>query len=678
MGDKEPVEEDDEVVSYAEPSRGIYKKLIVRDDRLVGAIVIGDGAHRAVLLQAFARVDGRCPTTAPSCCSRVAATAAASAEADSGHRADLQLQRRDEGADHRSGAAGRAQRLQAVCDATRACTGCGSCRPEVQAIVEFAVPGARRRRKCWRPARTPSSCRTLVVPADGARRRHAEQDRALQEREGRPRHRRRRAAARAGRLGGDRRRRPRAAEMGGRVLPPSDARPLHDARPHVERPHQRRAAADARARSAREFGAGFADITTRQQMQLRGFGIEHVPEIWQRLEAVGLVSLQTGMDNIRNVDRLSGRRPDAARAVRRLAGRARVHRHVPAQQGVHEPAAEVQRRHHRLHRALHARRVAGPGADAGGQDDRRRARSRASTCWSAARWDRAATASPSPLDVFVRPEEAAELCAHDHADLPRPRLARGAQPGAAGVSDRRVGRRADSGAELQRRVGPAAAHGRHATRAAAQHADHLGVIGAEAGRASTTSAWPCRSAGSPPSSCSTLARLAETLRQRRHPPDDEPERHRPQRAGRRAAGARPTSRCSANCRHDPPGVIRGLVSCTGIDYCHFALIETKELALKTARHLEQRAAGRQAADHALVGMSGRLRQSRGRGHRAARQERPRSTARSSTPSTCSSAGSRVPNARPGTKMLEDVPVRRAAAGARAADSVLVGEAVELP
>jgi ferredoxin-nitrite reductase len=31
--------------------------------------------------------------------------------------------------------------------------------------------------------------------------------------------------------------------------------------------------------------------------------------------------------------------------------------------------------------------------------------------------------------------------------------------------------------------------------------------------------------------------------------------------------------------------MRGLVSCTGIDYCHFALIETKELALKTARHL---------------------------------------------------------------------------------------------
>jgi nitrite reductase/ring-hydroxylating ferredoxin subunit len=32
--------------------------------------------------------------------------------------------------------------------------------------------------------------------------------------------------------------------------------------------------------------------------------------------------------------------------------------------------------------------------------------------------------------------------------------------------------------------------------------------------------------------------------------------------------------------------MRGLVSCTGMDYCHFALIETKGWALKTARALE--------------------------------------------------------------------------------------------
>src|SRR5438094_2244313 len=29
-------------------------------------------------------------------------------------------------------------------------------------------------------------------------------------------------------------------------------------------------------------------------------------------------------------------------------------------------------------------------------------------------------------------------------------------------------------------------------------------------------------------------------------------------------------------RYDPSEIMRGLVSCTGMDYCHFALIETKQ------------------------------------------------------------------------------------------------------
>ena len=44
-----------------------------------------------------------------------------------------------------------------------------------------------------------------------------------------------------------------------------------------------------------EFGKGFADITTRQQMQLRWFTINDVPAIWERLRVVDLFSLQTGM-----------------------------------------------------------------------------------------------------------------------------------------------------------------------------------------------------------------------------------------------------------------------------------------------------------------------------------------------------------------------------------------------
>src|SRR4030095_8182596 len=44
-----------------------------------------------------------------------------------------------------------------------------------------------------------------------------------------------------------------------------------------------------------------ADVTTRQQVQLRWVTIEGVPDVIARLEAAGLSSLQTGMDNIRGI-----------------------------------------------------------------------------------------------------------------------------------------------------------------------------------------------------------------------------------------------------------------------------------------------------------------------------------------------------------------------------------------
>ncbi len=46
---------------------------------------------------------------------------------------------------------------------------------------------------------------------------------------------------------------------------------------------------------------GCADITTRQNIQLRGIRIEDLPEIFQRFQAVGLTSVQSGMDNVRNI-----------------------------------------------------------------------------------------------------------------------------------------------------------------------------------------------------------------------------------------------------------------------------------------------------------------------------------------------------------------------------------------
>ena len=55
MGITEPKEERDEIIQFQEPARGTYKKLIVRDGRLVGGILMGDISKAAFLMQAFDR-----------------------------------------------------------------------------------------------------------------------------------------------------------------------------------------------------------------------------------------------------------------------------------------------------------------------------------------------------------------------------------------------------------------------------------------------------------------------------------------------------------------------------------------------------------------------------------------------------------------------------------------------
>lgn len=50
------------------------------------------------------------------------------------------------------------------------------------------------------------------------------------------------------------------------------------------------------------LGNGTIDITTRQQIELRGYELGSVPEIWEKLRDVNLRSLQTGQDNVRNLN----------------------------------------------------------------------------------------------------------------------------------------------------------------------------------------------------------------------------------------------------------------------------------------------------------------------------------------------------------------------------------------
>lgn len=126
----------DEVVSYAEPTRGIYSKVIVRDDRITGAILVGMPVATASMVQRF--LDGS-PIPAqrsdllfpPS-----GASGAISVEqiADAARICDCNAVTKAALVD---AVLSGARSMRAVCEKTRAGTGCGSCKPEIQRIVDF-------------------------------------------------------------------------------------------------------------------------------------------------------------------------------------------------------------------------------------------------------------------------------------------------------------------------------------------------------------------------------------------------------------------------------------------------------------------------------------------------------------------------------------------------------------
>ncbi len=67
------------------------------------------------------------------------------------------------------------------------------------------------------------------------------------------------------------------------------------------------------AHLSKKFGRNEIDLTSREQIQLRWIETKHLPEILGAIEKIGLTTLQTGMDNIRNItgDPLSGLTKDS-------------------------------------------------------------------------------------------------------------------------------------------------------------------------------------------------------------------------------------------------------------------------------------------------------------------------------------------------------------------------------
>jgi nitrite reductase (NADH) large subunit len=140
MGITDAVDSRDEVIQFTEPSRGTYKKLIVRDSRLVGGILMGDISKAAYLMQAFDR-DSKLP------------------EERLGLLFDLGTPSQKVTLDEMPGdqqvcncngvtkasigacVAGGKKTTKSVMDATRAGMGCGSCKTLVKEVVEWFAGG---------------------------------------------------------------------------------------------------------------------------------------------------------------------------------------------------------------------------------------------------------------------------------------------------------------------------------------------------------------------------------------------------------------------------------------------------------------------------------------------------------------------------------------------------------
>jgi nitrite reductase (NADH) large subunit len=140
MGRVEPQDEHDEVVLFSEPKRGIYKKLVIREDRLVGAILLGDTGKAAYLMQSFDR-----NTPLPEERAALLFDIGGPAKQDSiiDMPDDCQVCNCNgvtKGAIRQCIAKGK-RNPKAVMEATRAGMGCGSCKSQVQALVTVFCEG---------------------------------------------------------------------------------------------------------------------------------------------------------------------------------------------------------------------------------------------------------------------------------------------------------------------------------------------------------------------------------------------------------------------------------------------------------------------------------------------------------------------------------------------------------
>jgi nitrite reductase (NADH) large subunit len=136
MGIIEQAGEGDEVIQYTEARKGTYKKLIVRDGRLVGGILMGDISKAAYLMQCFDR-DAPLPEERVSLLFDLGGASRQLTAAEM--PADMQVCNCNGVSKGTIAAcfAGGARDAPGVMNATRAGKGCGSCKGLVGEIVTW-------------------------------------------------------------------------------------------------------------------------------------------------------------------------------------------------------------------------------------------------------------------------------------------------------------------------------------------------------------------------------------------------------------------------------------------------------------------------------------------------------------------------------------------------------------
>jgi nitrite reductase (NADH) large subunit len=138
MGIKAPEREDDEFVRFSEPGRGVYKSVIVREGKLIGATLVGEVDKVAFLTQSFDR-----GLPLPEERVHLLFELAGPSQAQGAAEMDDSVQVCNCNGVSKGAltgcVAGGMNSVTAVMAATRAGKGCGSCKSLVAQIVEWAI-----------------------------------------------------------------------------------------------------------------------------------------------------------------------------------------------------------------------------------------------------------------------------------------------------------------------------------------------------------------------------------------------------------------------------------------------------------------------------------------------------------------------------------------------------------